>query len=148
MSVTDATEHLKTDGLGSGHSLLDRGRELLASAHDRLEGTWIGDLIAELKSLDFAGWTTIFGAELLWSVLPFLILLGSLENHRIDNDLSDHIGLDRQGAAVFRTLFRNSPTHSLASIASGMIFAFAGTIALVGTLQLLYERVFEQAAEG
>lgn len=131
-----------------GGSVRDRARERIASARRRFEGTWIGDFVAQLKALDVFGWTTIFGAELLWSVLPFLILLSSLDNDRIDDDLSDHIGLDRQGAAVLRTLFRNSPSHSFVSIATGLIVTFAGTIALVATLQLLYERVFEQEHRG
>jgi hypothetical protein len=41
-----------------------------------------------LKVLDVAKWTTVFGAELLWSVVPLLILLSSLANERIDDELS------------------------------------------------------------
>ncbi len=78
-------------------------------------------------------WTTIFGAELLWSALPFIILLGSLANERIDDDLSRHIGLNSQGAHIVRSLFRNSPTHALVPIATGLLFAFAGVIAVVSS---------------
>jgi membrane protein len=91
---------------------------------------------------------TIFGAELLWSALPFIILLSSLANERIDDDLSRHIGLDSRGAHIVRTLFRNRPTHELVPIATGLIFSFAGIVAVVASLQVVYERLFEQEHRG
>jgi hypothetical protein len=51
----------------------------------------------------------LFGAALLICVLPFVIVLSSLPNHRIDTDLSRHIGLNRQGAMIVSQLFRSSP---------------------------------------
>jgi membrane protein len=88
-------------------------------------------------------WTLIFGAELLWSVLPLLILLSSLANHRIDTDLSEHIGLDPKAALIIRDMFRGTPEHAVIPILSGVLFSVAGTIAVAQSLQLLYERVFE-----
>jgi membrane protein len=105
-------------------------------------------LIAQLKSLDVLDWTTVFGAELLWSVLPLLILLSSLADTRIDDDLSRHIGLDSQGAHIVRGLFRNRPAHDVVAIATGLIFALAGTIAVVGSIQVLYERCFDREHRG
>jgi hypothetical protein len=93
-------------------------------------------------------WTTIFGAELLWSALPFIILLGSLANERIDDDLSRHIGLNSPGADIVRGLFRNTPTHDVLAIATGLLFAFAGVIAVVSSLHVLYERVFDLEHRG
>jgi membrane protein len=88
-------------------------------------------------------WTLVFGAELLWSVLPLLILLSSLANHRIDTDLSEHIGLDAKAALIIRDMFRGTPEHAFIPILSGVLFSVAGTIAVAQSLQLLYERVFE-----
>ncbi len=85
----------------------------------------------------------MFGAELLWSVLPLLILLSSLANERVDDDLSRHIGVNGQGAHIVSEPFRSSPTLSLVPILTGLIFAFASTIALAGSLQVLYERAFD-----
>ena len=103
------------------------------------------DLRARLKALDLVNWTTVFGAELLWSVLPLLILLSSLANERVDDDVSRHIGVNAEGAHIVRGLFRNSPTLSLVPILTGLIFAIAGTIAVAGSLQVLYERAFDIA---
>jgi membrane protein len=105
-------------------------------------------VIVQLKALDAFNWTTIFGAELLWSALPFIILLSSLANERIDDDLSRHIGLNGQGAHIVRTLFRSAPSHAIVPILTGLIFAFAGVVAVVNSLQVLYERVFHEARRG
>jgi hypothetical protein len=85
---------------------------------------------------------------LLWSALPFIILLSSLANEHIDDDLSRHIGLNSQGAHFVRGLFRNRPAHAVEPILTGLIFSFAGIIAVVGSLQVIYERVFDQEHRG
>ena len=125
-----------------------RARRLLNAGRARYEGSWVQAIVAQLKALDVFNWTTIFGAELLWSALPFIILLGSLANERIDDDLSRHIGLNSKGAHIVRSLFRNSPTHAVVPIVTGLLFAFAGVIAVVASLQTLYERVFDQEHRG
>ena len=84
----------------------------------------------------------MFGASLLWSALPLIILLSSLADERIDDDLSRHIGLNAQGARIVRTLFRGTPAQDLVAILSGFVFSFAGVIAVVGSLQEMYERIF------
>jgi len=131
--------------LENEHSRKDRARQRLAAARRRYEGSWVQDLRARLKALDLVNWTTVFGAELLWSVLPLLILLSSLANERVDDDVSRHIGVNAEGAHIVRGLFRNSPTLSLVPILTGLIFAIAGTIAVAGSLQVLYERAFDIA---
>ena len=88
--------------VGTGSSPRGRARHRLADARGRYEGSWIADLVGQLKALDLGKWTTVFGAELLWSVLPLLILLSSLANKRIDDDLSRHIGVTGQGIYVVR----------------------------------------------
>jgi len=132
----------------TGHFQSDRVRQRLGAARDRYEGSWIEEIIKRLKALDFVNWTTIFGAELLWSALPFIILLGALANERIDDDLSRHIGLNTRGATIVRSLFRNTPTHAIEPIVTGLIFALAGMIAVVGSLQVIYERTFDQPHRG
>jgi membrane protein len=101
-----------------------------------------------LKALHFFDWTMIFGAELLWSALPFIILLSSLADRRIDDDVSRHIGLNGEGARLVRTLFRNSPSHAVVPIVTGLLFTLAGVISVVASLQLLYERAFDQEHRG
>lgn len=106
------------------------------------------DIAAQLKDLQAFDWTMIFGAELLWSALPFVIILSSLANHRIDGDLSRHIGLDSQGAHIVHTLFRSSPSHAVLAIVTGLLFSFAGIVSVVASLQVIYERAFEQDHRG
>jgi membrane protein len=127
-----------------GHSAKGRARRQLSAARARYEGSWVEAIVGQLKALDAFTWTTIFGAELLWSALPFIILLSSLANERIDDDLSRHIGLNSQGAQIVEHLFRHKPAHATIAILTGLLFSFAGSIAVVSSLQLLYERAFDQ----
>lgn len=108
----------------------------------RYEGSWVEDLVARLKDLDLGKWTIVFGAELLWSVLPLLILLSSLANTRIDDDLSRHIGATGRGVHILEALFRHKPTFALVPVLTGLLFALVGTISVVNSIQVLYERVF------
>lgn len=80
--------------LGGGHRF--------AALRRRYEGSWPQDVVRQLRVLDLGAWTVVFGAELLWSVLPFIILLSSLANERVDDDLSRHIGASGQGVRVIR----------------------------------------------
>jgi hypothetical protein len=134
--------------LADSHSRRDRASRRLAAARGRYEGFWAQDLVAQLKVLDLANWTTVLGAELLWSVLPLLILLSSLADERIDDDLSRHIGVTGQGVHIVRSLFRNSPTSSVVPILTALLFTLVGTITVVGSIQVLYERAFGQQHRG
>lgn len=131
-----------------GRSTRERVGRRLGALRTRYEGSWIEDLVAQLRALDFFNWTTVFGAELLWSALPFIILLSSLANHRVDDDLSRHLDLNSRGAGIVRSLFRNSPSHAVVPIVTGLLFAFAGIIAVVASLQVVYERLFDQTHRG
>jgi membrane protein len=123
-------------------------RRRLASAQLRLRGSWLEQLATQLRALHVFDWTSAFGAELLWSVLPLLILVSSLANHSIENDVSRHIGLDRQAAHIVRGMFRSSPSHDVFAIVTGLLLSLAGTIAVVGSIQVLYERLFHQEHRG
>jgi len=133
---------------GAGESPRSRARTLAAAVRRRFQGSPAQTFTRHLAALDFTNTIVLFGAALLTSVLPFIILLSSLANHRIDTDLSRHIGLNTQGARIVSQLFRASPAHSIAPIAAALIFATAGTIAVAGSLQVIYERVFGQPHRG
>ena len=123
-------------------------RRRLTAARVRYERSWVSDLVKQLKVLHFFDWTSVFGAEMLWSALPFMILLSSLANHRIDDDISRHIGLDSHGADIVRDLFRSTPSHAVVPIVTGLLIAFAGVVTVVSSLQVIYERLFEQKHRG
>jgi membrane protein len=113
-----------------------------------VRGSWIEDLMAELRAVDFSNAVVLLGSTLLLSVLPLLVLLSSLADERIDSDLSRHIGLDRHGAHIVEGLFRTSPAHAAGSLALGIVVAFAGATAFAGSLRSLYETVFLQESRG
>ena len=127
---------------------LDTARGRIAGARARYERSWAGEIVTQLRTLDFVNWITMFGAALLWSALPLIILLSSLANERIDDDLSRHIGLSHEGARIVHTLFRGTPAHAVEPIVTGLLFSFAGVIAVVGSLQVIYERIFGQEPRG
>jgi membrane protein len=117
-------------------------------AQRRFEGSWLQDLIARLKTVDFGNSIILFGATLLLSMLPLIILLSSIAKERIDDDVSRHIGLNHQGEHIIEGLFRKSPTHVAGPIILSLIIAFAGTVTLASFLQGIYERVFDQEHRG
>jgi membrane protein len=123
-------------------------RERIAAARSRYDASWAGGVGRELKALDFVNWITMFGAALLWSALPLIILLSSLANEQIDDDLSRHIGLNGQGAHIVHSLFRGTPAHAVEPILTGFIFSFTGVVAAVSSLQMIYERIFGQPPRG
>jgi len=148
MSTPDNAHDPPSARRDDGGSLRPRVRTLAGAARDRYEGSSAQVFLSRLGALDFANSIILFGSALLISVLPFVILLSSLANHRIDTDLSRHIGLDRQGALVVSQLFRSSPAHSVAAVVTALIFATAGTAAVASSLQVIYERVFDQQHRG
>lgn len=130
------------------HTLAEREREAIAAARRRYEGSWLEHLTAHLKTVDFVNSVVLIGAALLLSVLPLLILLSSIANERIDDDLSRHIGLNSQGSHIVEHLFRHSPSHAAGPIILGLIIAFAGTLTVASSLRLIYERAFHQEHRG
>jgi membrane protein len=128
--------------------LRDRARERIVAARARYQASWAGELGRELKALDFINWITVFGALLLSSALPLIILLSSLANEQIDDDLSRHIGLNSEGAQIVRAFFRRTPAHGVEPILTGILFSFGGVVAAVRSLQLIYERIFGQEPRG
>jgi membrane protein len=127
---------------GHKHAVRARAQREIESARRHLEASRVQGTITRLRALDIANWTTLFGAELLWSVLPLLILLSSLANDRIDDDLSRHIGLNRKGAHIVHGLFRATPSHDGVAIAIGVLVALAGSVAIARSLQEMYEQIF------
>ena len=148
MSIPDDAPDPPSAGQDTGGSARLRVRALAGAARGRFEGSSAQTFLSQLGALDFTNSIILFGSALLISVLPFVILLSSLANHRIDTDLSRHIGLNRQGALIVSQLFRSSPAHSTADVVTALILATVGTIAVASSLQVIYERVFGQQHRG
>jgi hypothetical protein len=72
----------------------------LAWARDRFDGSLAQSFLQRLKALDFADQAVLFGAGLLVSLLPFVILLSAFASQRVDDDISLRLGLDRRASGI------------------------------------------------
>jgi membrane protein len=117
---------------------------VLAWARDRFEGSLAQSFLQRLKALDFADQAILFGAGLLVSLLPFVILLSAFASQRIDDDISLRLGLDRKAAGIMDHLFTSAPATLNAATATSLIFLIAGMLAVASSLQQIYEKVFRQ----
>jgi membrane protein len=123
-------------------------RRALSAARDRFEGSLAQSFVRRLRALDFANEAMLFGAGLLVSLLPFVILLSSFASHRVDDDISLRLGLDRRAAGIVDNLFTSSPASLNVATATSLVFLFAGMIAVASSLQQIYEKVFHQDHRG
>ena len=92
--------------------------------------------------MDFGDRILVFGACLLLSVLPLIIVLSAYASHRIDGDIATHLGLSAQGARIVEGLFSASNTSFNLSVLVGLVLSFLGTIAVARSVELIYERAF------
>ena len=120
----------------------------LARARDRFEGSLAQSFLQRLKALDFADQAMLFGAGLLVSLLPSVILLSAFASHRIDDDISLRLGLDRQAAGIMDHLFTAAPARLNTATATSLIFLVFWMLAVASSLQQIYEKVFGQDHHG
>jgi len=120
----------------------------LASVRDRYEGSLAQSFLAGLKALDFADQAMLFGAGLLVSLLPFVILLSAFASQRVDDDISLRLGLDRQASGIMDHLFTAAPATLNAATATSLIFLVFGMLAVASSLQQIYEKIFRQDHRG
>jgi membrane protein len=123
-------------------------RKALAAARKRYEGSLAQSFVRQLRDLDFSSQIMLFGAGLLVSLLPFLILLSAFASQRIDDDIALRLGLDRRASGIVTHLFTSSPASLNAATATSLLFVTAGTIAVASSLQQIYEKVFRQDHRG
>ena len=93
--------------------------------------------------MDFGDRVVIFGACLLLSVLPLIIVVSTYASHRIDDDIATHLGLSAQGIRIVEGLFTASNTSFNLSVLVGLLLSFVGTIAVARSVEMIYERAFE-----
>ena len=104
--------------------------------------------VRQLRELNFAGQAMLFGAGLLVSVLPFVILLSAFASQRVDDDISLRMGLDRRAAGIVDHLFSSAPASLNPATVTSLVFVTAGLLAVASSLQQVYEKVFHQAHRG
>ncbi len=122
--------------------------KVLATARHRFQGSLAHAFASQLKAIDFTDQIMLFGAGLLVSLLPFLILLSAFASHRIDDDIALRLGLDRQAAGIVTQLMRSAPATLNVTTATSLLLVSAGTLAVAGSVQQVYEKVFHQDHRG
>src|SRR3974377_1889296 len=73
-----------------------------------------------------------------------VILLSAFANTRIDDDISRHLGLNRQGARIIEGLFHPAPASFDVGTVIALMLAFLGTMGVAASVQGIYETVFGQ----
>ncbi len=68
-------------------------KTLTRRLQSRYERSVAQELISALGDVDFGDRIIIFGASLLLSVLPLIIVLRDFAIHRIQDDIARHLGL-------------------------------------------------------
>lgn len=121
-----------------------RGRELAEAWRSRYNGSFAQDLIGGLGAVDFGDRIIIFGACLLLSVMPLIIVLSAFAGHRIQDDIARHLGLSAQGVRIVEGLFKASVTGFNLAVFLGLLMSFLGTIAVARSVEVIYERAFDQ----
>jgi membrane protein len=110
--------------------------------HDHYHGSAAQELFSRLGELDFLNWVLLFGATLLLTVLPIILLLGAFASARVDDDIARHVGLNKQGSQIVAGLFKQSTVRLDSGIVLSLILGVAGTVAMAITVQIIYERAF------
>jgi membrane protein len=123
-------------------------RNAVAKARDRFEGSLAQSFVVQLKAIDFSDQVILFGAGMLVSLLPFLILLSAFASERVDDDISLRLGLDRRASGIVTHLLTPSPASLNVATATSLLFVTAGSLAVAGSLQQVYEKVFHQGHRG
>ena len=114
----------------------------MTGARHRFEGSAAQECARRLRGLHFVNVITLFGAMFLLSALPFIILMGSFANRRIDHDLTHHLGLNAHAARIVEQLFQASSAHSTSAIVLALALTGAGIVGVAGCVQGIYEQVF------
>jgi membrane protein len=118
--------------------------KLTAAWRARYQGSFAQDFVKTLGAVDFGNQILIFGACMLLSVLPLIIVLSTYASHRIQDDIARHLGLSAQGTQVVDGLFKASSSSFNLAVLIGLLLSFAGTIAVGRSVEMIYEKAFDQ----
>ncbi len=120
----------------------------LAWTRARFEGSLAQSFLQRLKALDFASRAVLFGSGLLVSLLPSVILLSAFASQRVNDDISQRLGLDRRAERIVDHLFTSAPATLSVATATSLVFLIAGMLSVASSLREIYETVFRQDHRG
>ena len=119
-----------------------RLKRMASACRSRYEGSVVQEFFSRLGALDFGNQIILFGAALLLSVLPIVILLSAFATTRIDDDIARSMSLNQKGAQNISGLFTSANVSFNISILIALLMSLAGTIAVGISIQRIYEKVF------
>ena len=79
---------------------------------------------------------------MLLSVLPLILLLNALASNRVDDDISQRLGLTSKGGRTLERLFHHSSVAFNFSVLLSLVLALVGTIAVARSVQTTYEKAY------
>jgi len=121
-----------------------RYQTLNQTVRSRYEGSFPHELLSGLGAVNFGDRIIIFGASLLLSVLPLIIVLSAYAGHHIEDDIAQHLGLSATGDRIVEGLFKSSVSSFNLAILISLLLSLAGTVAVARSVQVIYERAFDQ----
>ena len=127
--------------------LLDQERRLLdqgSHAVDWMRATAAGTFWSRLNAVDFMNSSLQFAALAVLCLFPFLIIFSAKSGGDARHALIARLGLDQQAAQDVNQLM-SSGRHAVTALSIvGAAIVIVGAIGVASTLQLWYQRVYDQ----
>lgn len=126
--------------LDKEHHLIDGG----SHAAERVKSSAAGSAWSRLNAVDFMTSSLQFAALGVLCLFPFLVLVSAGTGHDLRRTLIIRMGLDQQAAKDVEALI--SPgNHAVTDLSLfGVVLILLGAIGIASTLQVWYERVYDQ----
>jgi membrane protein len=126
--------------LGEERRLRDKG----AQAVDRMRGSTAGSVWTRLNAVDFMNSSLQFAALAVLCLFPFLIIVSAESGGDARHELVARLGLDQQATRDLNQLM-SSGRHAVTTLSTvDAVFIVLGAIGIASTLQVWYQRVYEQ----
>jgi membrane protein len=118
-------------------------QKVLAAWRLRYTDSALQHFFKGLSAVEFGNQIVLFGAAMLISVLPLIILLSAFADRKVDEDISRRLGLNHQGSHAVDNLISSSHISFNVPIFLSLVLSFVGTIAVARSVQTIYERSFD-----
>ena len=127
--------------------LLDQERRLLdegSHAVDWVRATTAGTFWSKLNAIDFMNSSLQFAALAVLCLFPFLITVSAETGGDARHALIARLGLDQNAARDVNDLM-SSGHHAVTTLSiAGALFVLLGAMGIASTLQIWYQRVYDQ----
>src|SRR5215469_1467828 len=127
--------------------LLERERRLMdqgSHAFDWMRATTAGTFWSRLNAIDFMNSSLQFAALAVLCLFPFLVIVSAESGGDARHALVARLGLDQEAARDVNQLM-SSGTHAVTTLGiAGAAVVVLGAIGIASTLQVWYQRVYDQ----